>query len=261
MPYTKTVWVSGSTPTDQAEMNNIENGVAGAYTELESITGNDGVVQATTDGPFTLANFVNFILKAIRNITGTTNWYDIPAATIASLNTNKADLSGAAFTGAISGTTATFSSDVTANNAILAASNADIEMGNTSASNTPHIDLHSSGNNIDYDARIIASGGTASNGAGTLNIQAGALQFNGATVSNNSGALQANLNADKLDGLDSTAFAQLASAANFTAGLQSGGKNVLFAQAGLTGKFSAQSTAPASPADGDLWLDTSVVLS
>lgn len=74
------------------------------------------------------------------------------------------------------------------------------------------------------------------------------------------GTLNTNLNADLLDGLDSLAFARLASAANFTSSLQKSGKDVVFAQAGLTGKFSAQTTAPTSPADGDLWLDTSVVL-
>lgn len=55
------------------------------------------------------------------------------------------------------------------------------------------------------------------------------------------GTVNANLNADKLDGIDSTGFVR--------------------ATAGLTGAFRAQSTAPSSPADGDLWLDTSTVLS
>ena len=114
MPYSPTTWVSGTTPTSAPNMNNIETGISGAYTELESITGNDGVTQATTDGPFTLANFINYILKAIRNITGSANWYDTPAATLASLNTNKANLSGATFTGAISGTSSTMSGAVSA---------------------------------------------------------------------------------------------------------------------------------------------------
>jgi hypothetical protein len=44
------------------------------------------------------------------------------------------------------------------------------EIGSTSTSNTPFIDWHSSGNNIDYDVRLIATGGTASVGAGTLDF-------------------------------------------------------------------------------------------
>lgn len=69
------------------------------------------------------------------------------------------------------------------------------------------------------------------------------------------------LDADTVDGVQASAFAQLAALANFTAGLQTGGKNVCFAQAGLTGKRTASTTAPASPADGDEWIDLSTVLS
>lgn len=54
------------------------------------------------------------------------------------------------------------------------------------------------------------------------------------------GTVNTNLNADLLDGISSTGFVR--------------------ATAGLTGAFRAQSSAPGSPADGDLWLDTSVVL-
>ena len=46
-----------------------------------------------------------------------------------------------------------------------------------------------------------------------------------------------------------------------TGNLQLGGNNVLYtATTGLTGKLTANTTAPASPATGDLWLDTSTVL-
>lgn len=38
------------------------------------------------------------------------------------------------------------------------------------------------------------------------------------------------------------------------------GKNVCYANSGITGKFDAAATSPASPTTGDLWLDTSVVL-
>lgn len=50
----------------------------------------------------------------------------------------------------------------------LVASSAGQELGSTSVANTPHLDFHSSGNNIDYDSRIIAAGGTTGSGAGTL---------------------------------------------------------------------------------------------
>ena len=57
--------------------------------------------------------------------------------------------------------------------------NAGIELGSRSASNTPFIDLHSSGNDIDWDVRLIASGGTGSVGNGTLDVSAGVINWNG----------------------------------------------------------------------------------
>jgi hypothetical protein len=54
------------------------------------------------------------------------------------------------------------------------ANNAGIELGNTSAINTPYVDFHSSGNTIaDYDSRIIAGGGSSGNstsGTGNLSL-------------------------------------------------------------------------------------------
>ena len=50
--------------------------------------------------------------------------------------------------------------------------NGGIDLGSTGASNTPYIDFHSSGNNLDYDSRIIASGGAGSVGYGTLTLVA-----------------------------------------------------------------------------------------
>jgi hypothetical protein len=50
----------------------------------------------------------------------------------------------------------------------LTNANADMEFGSTTGANTPLIDWHSSGNAIDYDARLIASGGSASSGNGLL---------------------------------------------------------------------------------------------
>jgi len=60
--------------------------------------------------------------------------------------------------------------------------NADVELGSTTASGTPLIDFHSSGNNIDYDARIIASGGTGVAGNGTLSVAAAVFALPGVTT-------------------------------------------------------------------------------
>jgi hypothetical protein len=57
------------------------------------------------------------------------------------------------------------------------ASNASIELGNKVASNTPFLDFNSSGNNNDYDVRIIATGGTGIAGNGALAFQAGAVSL------------------------------------------------------------------------------------
>lgn len=55
--------------------------------------------------------------------------------------------------------------------------NSDTEYGSTTAANTPYYDWHSSGNNIDYDSRIIASGGSATVGTGTLDFIDALTQF------------------------------------------------------------------------------------
>lgn len=61
--------------------------------------------------------------------------------------------------------------------------NAGVELGAVDGSTgTPHIDFHSSGNNIDYDSRIIASGGTSSSGNGAIDFVASDLTVNSASV-------------------------------------------------------------------------------
>lgn len=62
---------------------------------------------------------------------------------------------------------------VTAGAISLQESSQGIELGSVSASNTPFIDFHSSGNNIDYDARVLASGGTSTAGNGALVLSHG----------------------------------------------------------------------------------------
>jgi hypothetical protein len=81
-----------------------------------------------------------------------------------------------------------------------------IELGITTAASTPFVDFHSSGNNIDYDSRIIANGGNTTVGQGALTYNAaaghnfyGPMIVNGTTGStadvtiNNTGANGANL--------------------------------------------------------------------
>lgn len=96
-----------------------------------------------------------------------------------------------------------------------------IELGSLTAVNSPYVDFHSSGNSIDYDARIAASGGTGVVGHGDLNIQAGRLLLNGTAITN--GAASAlnviDFGADPTGVADSTtAFTQAFTQA-ITAGL------------------------------------------
>lgn len=56
-----------------------------------------------------------------------------------------------------------------------------IELGSTGTTNLPFVDFHSSGNNIDYDVRIIASGGTSTVGQGGLSIVASLINLGNST--------------------------------------------------------------------------------
>lgn len=65
-------------------------------------------------------------------------------------------------------------------NLSIDATNAGIDLGRLGASNIPHIDFHSgNAGSPDYDARISGTGGTSSNGGGTLNYTAATHSFNG----------------------------------------------------------------------------------
>lgn len=75
---------------------------------------------------------------------------------------------------------ATFNNSVNINGTLtMNNTTSGIELGSTSATGTPYVDFHSSGNNIDYDARIIGSGGSGTVGAGTLTYNATQHTFNG----------------------------------------------------------------------------------
>lgn len=67
-------------------------------------------------------------------------------------------------------------------NLVMSASNAGFEIGSTSGANTPFIDFHSSGNNIDFDARFACSGGTGSTGQGVLTATTSKLAVTGDSI-------------------------------------------------------------------------------
>jgi len=97
---------------------------------------------------------------------------------------------GTVFAGSLSSTGVAVASTFSATGttaAVFAATNAGLEVGNPTASNTPYIDFHSSGNaSADYDFRVIASGGTAA-GTGILSL-VGASVVTPGTFTVNSGA-------------------------------------------------------------------------
>lgn len=58
--------------------------------------------------------------------------------------------------------------------------NAGLEFGAMGVSNTPFFDFHSGAVAVDFDARLLASGGTGVNAGGTLQVQAATLALTGA---------------------------------------------------------------------------------
>ncbi|QZN94909.1 hypothetical protein [Symbiopectobacterium purcellii] len=69
--------------------------------------------------------------------------------------------------------------------AVIAGSgNTGVELGRVDAASSTFIDFHTSGNGSghDYDSRIIATGGSAAVGQGTLNILSSALQWNSSPI-------------------------------------------------------------------------------
>jgi hypothetical protein len=63
-----------------------------------------------------------------------------------------------------------------------------LELGNsTGTATTPFIDFHSGATAVDFDARILASGGTGTNGGGTLSYAAASHSFSGNVVGGVSG--------------------------------------------------------------------------
>lgn len=58
-----------------------------------------------------------------------------------------------------------------------------LEIGGVTSAQSAYLDFHTSGNNIDYDSRILASGGSTTAGNGTLTVTAASFTVNGVIVS------------------------------------------------------------------------------
>lgn len=58
-----------------------------------------------------------------------------------------------------------------------------LEIGQRGVGNTPYVDFHSGATDVDFDARIIASGGSGATGGGTIKIEAANIWLGGDDVS------------------------------------------------------------------------------
>lgn len=114
-------------------------------------------------------------------------WADLFLASGGVVNFNNGDVTithsanALAFAGAASGYT--FDSGLTITGGLFNATavNSGIELGALGSSNTPFVDFHSSSSTTDYDVRLLASGGTASSGAGTLTFIGASFTFGTST--------------------------------------------------------------------------------
>lgn len=144
---------------------------------------------ASNNGPAGLQKWVSWLTNAIKGIKGTTNWYDGVPASLSALNTNKAAKAGDTFTGQVNFQTT------------LSGSNKVLQQWQATDGKTYGLILTPAGgvriSNITDNVIIAEFGPTA-----------GAITANSATVWNsaNDGS-GSGLDADKLDGNDSTAFA------------------------------------------------------
>ena len=99
---------------------------------------------------------------------------DIPSLDWSKITSGKpTTLAGYGITDAVNASNAVITSSLT-----LSSANAGLEIGQSGASNTPYVDFHSGATATDYDARLIASGGTGVAGAGALNVVAGSFTVN-----------------------------------------------------------------------------------
>jgi len=170
----------GSVLTLVTLLFSVEAAVAQTYTQMQW-----GMNKGVT--PYAFGANINGTWRDLGTVSAAGVWA-IPATNISGLGT--AAFQNIGTSGAnvplLNGTNTwsgaqTFSSQITT----FSASTADIEIGSTSASNTPLIDFRSSGLNASYDARILASGGSATPGEGSLTITAsGGVTFPGTLTFN-----------------------------------------------------------------------------
>ena len=155
--------VAGGTYTVYADSQAIQNiGTMVVDTGSGAIvegTGSDGAIYSVITGTitFTASNTVEDVRLVGPNASGSSRW------------------------------TVTSANELSANAAQIFAvvDNANgpfIEFGKTGVSSTPTLDFRSSGSAGDYDVRLIVSGGSSTNGQGTLRINANSLTVNGNTV-------------------------------------------------------------------------------
>jgi hypothetical protein len=149
------------------------------------------------------------------NVTGTlsipTSSYAATVSSAAQPNiTSVGTLSSISTTGTITSSSGT--------GIILNATNAGMELGSGTATNTPYIDFHTTGNaSVDYDFRIIASGGSNSavNATGTLQLQGALITATGNVIvaGNITGA---NVNGGSIIATPGNAYFKSSGADNFT---------------------------------------------
>lgn len=144
-------------------------------TVTDSKIGNRTVSQslAAPASTGTITNILSWIAGRIKAITGSSNWYDEPPTNLTVLKAHAdatSDIHGAVTANTPS--TIVMRNDIGqifANGVCLNTTAAQLEMGSTTASSSPYIDFHSSGSTNDYDARIMATGGTSgASGRGSM---------------------------------------------------------------------------------------------
>lgn len=167
----------------------------------------DATGSGTTAIALTLANVVTagssakptYNAKGLITGSGSLVASDIPNLDWAKITTGKpTTLSGYAITDAVTTDTTqtvtgtkTFSVLNTSTSLVLdskSATNNSIELGSTTNFSTPFIDFHSGATATDFDARIIASGGTGTSGNGTLSFNSASSTFVGSLVVSSSTA-------------------------------------------------------------------------
>lgn len=142
----------------------------------------------------------------------------------------------------------------------LTSSVSGIEIGALTASATPYTDFHSSGNNLDYDSRIIASGGTSTVGQGTLTFIAATHVFTtsrilvGTSTDDGSGAMiqvAGSINANQ-GSINSTVYGAGSS-------IRMRSASGTFSVPAATATGTQVSTLVATGYDGATWRDTASV--